>query len=71
MILLFLDAGLPGVLYYEHKGYRNNWPRTIIELENNVKLVYEIMEKSLKRQMNILKIVATYVNAQLLAMLQN
>ena len=42
-----LDASLPGVCIYEHKGYRTTG-HEIIELENNVKLVYEIMEKSLK-----------------------
>ncbi|MCI9679663.1 MAG: GNAT family N-acetyltransferase [Oscillospiraceae bacterium] len=42
-----LDASLPAVQIYEHRGYKTTG-HGIIELENNVKLVYEIMEKSLK-----------------------
>ena len=42
-----LDASLPAVQIYEHRWYKTTG-HGIIELENNVKLVYEIMEKSLK-----------------------
>ena len=42
-----LDASLPAVCVYERKGYRTTGHGTI-ELENHVKLVYEIMEKTLK-----------------------
>lgn len=42
-----LDASLPAVCLYEHRGYRTVG-HEIYELENDVKLVYEIMEKKLK-----------------------
>lgn len=42
-----LDASLPAVFVYEHRGYRTTG-HGIVELNNNVKLVYEIMEKNLK-----------------------
>lgn len=41
-----LDASLPGVCLYEHRGYKT-LGHGLCELENNVKLVYEIMEKTL------------------------
>ena len=41
-----LDASLPAVFLYEHRGYRTVG-HGIYELENDVKLVYEIMEKTL------------------------
>lgn len=42
-----LDASLPAACLYEHRGYRTVGHGTY-ELENDVKLVYEIMEKKLK-----------------------
>lgn len=42
-----LEASLPAVRIYEHRGYKTTG-HGIIELANNVKLVYEIMEKSLR-----------------------
>lgn len=43
---VILDASLPGVCLYEHRGYKTVGHGTY-ELENDVKLVYEIMEKRL------------------------
>ena len=42
-----LDASLPAVCLYEHRGYKTVG-HGVYELENDVKLVYEIMEKKLK-----------------------
>ena len=42
-----LDASLPAARLYEHRGYKTVG-HGIYELENDVKLVYEIMEKKLK-----------------------
>ena len=42
-----LDASLSAVCLYEHRGYKTVG-HGIIELQNDVKLVYEIMEKKLK-----------------------
>lgn len=42
-----LDASLPAACLYEHRGYKTVG-HGICELENDVKLVYEIMEKKLK-----------------------
>lgn len=42
-----LDASLPAVFLYEHRGYITVG-HGIYELENDVKLVYEVMEKKLK-----------------------
>ncbi len=42
-----LDASLSAVCLYEHRGYKTVG-HGIYELENDVKLVYEIMEKKLK-----------------------
>lgn len=44
-----LDASLSAVFLYEHRGYRTIG-HGIYELQNDVKLVYEIMEKKLKVQ---------------------
>ena len=44
---VILDASLPAVCLYEHRGYKTV-RHGIYELENDVKLVYEIMEKKLK-----------------------
>ena len=44
---VLLEASLSAVCLYEHRGYRTVG-HGIIELENEVKLVYEIMEKKLK-----------------------
>lgn len=44
-----LDASLPAACLYEHRGYKTVG-HGIYELENDVKLVYEIMEKKLKEQ---------------------
>lgn len=41
-----LDASLPAACLYEHRGYKTVG-HGIYELENDVKLVYEIMEKQL------------------------
>ncbi len=43
---VILDASLPAVCLYGHRGYKTVGHR-IYELEHNVKLVYEIMEKKL------------------------
>lgn len=43
-----LDASLPAACFYEHRGYQTVG-HGIYELEHDVKLVYEIMEKKLKR----------------------
>ncbi len=42
-----LEASLPAVCLYEHRGYKT-MGHGIYELENDVKLVYEIMEKKLR-----------------------
>lgn len=42
-----LDASLPAACLYRHRGYKTVG-HGIYELENDVKLVYEIMEKKLK-----------------------
>lgn len=42
-----LDASLSAVFLYEHRGYKTVG-HGIYELENDAKLVYEIMEKKLK-----------------------
>lgn len=42
-----LDASLPAACFYEHRGYKTVG-HGIYELENDVKLVYEIMEKTWK-----------------------
>ena len=39
-----LDSSLPAVSLYEHRGYKTVG-HGFYELENNVRLVYEIMEK--------------------------
>lgn len=44
---VILDASLPAACFYEHRGYKTVG-HGIYELENDVKLVYEIMEKKLK-----------------------
>lgn len=43
-----LDASLPAVCLYERRGYKTVG-HGIYELENEVRLVYEIMEKSLEK----------------------
>ena len=43
---VILDASLSAVFLYEHRGYKTVG-HGIYELENDVKLVYEIMEKRL------------------------
>ncbi len=42
-----LDASLPAVYLYEHRGYKTIGHGSY-ELKNDVRLVYEIMEKELK-----------------------
>ena len=42
-----LDASLPAVCLYEHRGYQTVG-HGIYELENDVRLVYEIMDKKLR-----------------------
>lgn len=44
--IAILDASLPAACLYEHRGYKTVG-HGIYELENDVKLVYEIMEKKL------------------------
>ncbi len=44
-----LDASLPAACLYEHRGYKTVG-HGVYELENDVKLVYEIMEKELNRK---------------------
>lgn len=44
---MVLDASLPAVFLYEHRGYKTVG-HGIYELENDVKLVYEVMKKNLK-----------------------
>lgn len=44
---VILDASLPAACFYEHRGYKTVG-HGIYELENDVKLVYEIMEKKLR-----------------------
>ena len=43
---VILDASLSAVFLYEHRGYKTVG-HGIFELENGVKLVYEVMEKRL------------------------
>ena len=43
---VILDASLPAVFLYEHRGYKTVGHGSY-ELENDVKLVYEIMERKL------------------------
>lgn len=43
---VILDASLPAVCLYWHRGYKTVG-HGIYELEHNVKLVYDIMEKKL------------------------
>lgn len=40
-----LDASLPAVFFYEHRGYRTVGHGSL-DVEHGVRLVYEIMEKS-------------------------
>lgn len=42
-----LDASLPAACLYEHRGYKTVG-HGMYELENDVKLVYEIMEKKIR-----------------------
>ncbi|MCI9601055.1 MAG: GNAT family N-acetyltransferase [Lachnospiraceae bacterium] len=42
-----LDASLPAVCFYEHRGYQTIGHGRY-ELEHDVKLIYEIMEKKLR-----------------------
>lgn len=46
-----LDASLPGVFLYEHRGYRTVGHGKY-ELKNDVVLVYKIMEKRLRADVN-------------------
>lgn len=45
-----LETSLPAVCFYEHRGYKTVG-HGIYELKNDVKLVYEVMEKKLKREL--------------------
>lgn len=45
--IAILDASLPAACLYEHRGYKTV-SHGVCELENDVKLVYEIMEKKLR-----------------------
>lgn len=44
---VFLEASLSAVFLYEHRGYKTAG-HGMIDLENDAKLVYEVMEKKLK-----------------------
>lgn len=44
--IAILDASLPAVCLYEHRGYKTVG-HGICEMKNYVKLIYEIMEKKL------------------------
>ncbi len=44
-----LDASLPAACFYERRGYKSVG-HGVYELENDIKLVYEIMEKELSRK---------------------
>lgn len=44
-----IDASLPAVCLYEHRGYKTVG-HGVYNLEHDVKLVYEIMEKNIKNQ---------------------
>ena len=45
---VILDASLAAVCLYEHRGYKT-MGHGMYKLENDVKLVYEIMEKKLEK----------------------
>lgn len=45
-----LDASLPAACFYEHRGYQTIG-HGIYELEHDVKLVYEIMEKNISEHL--------------------
>ena len=47
-----LDASLPAVSLYEYRGYKTVG-HGFYELKNNVRLVYEIMEKNLELEVEI------------------
>ena len=42
-----LDASLPAVMLYEHRGYKTTG-HGVLDVGNDVKLVYEMMEKQLR-----------------------
>lgn len=42
-----LDASLPAVMLYEHRGYKTTG-HGVLDVGNDVKLVYEVMEKQLR-----------------------
>lgn len=42
-----LDASLPATMLYEHRGYKTTG-HGVLDVDNGVKLVYEIMEKRLR-----------------------
>ena len=42
-----LDASLPAVMLYEHRGYKTTG-HGVLDVGNGVKLVYEVMEKQLR-----------------------
>lgn len=42
-----LDASLPAVMFYEHRGYKTTG-HGVLDVGNDVKLVYEVMEKQLQ-----------------------
>lgn len=44
---VFLEASFPGVCLYEHRGYKTV-RHEVCQVENDVKLVYEVMEKRLR-----------------------
>lgn len=46
--IALLDASLPAACFYERRGYKTVG-HGICELENDVKLVYEIMEKRIRK----------------------
>ena len=47
-----LEASLPAVFMYEHRGYKTTG-HGVFELENDVKLIFEVMEKRIGRRKNL------------------
>mgnify|MGYP005757187693 FL=1 len=51
--IAILDSSLPAANLYENRGYKTVG-RGVFELENDVQLVYKIMEKKLKIQFDLM-----------------
>lgn len=50
--MVILESSLPATFLYEHRGYKTVG-HGVYELENDVKLVYEIMEKKLQENSGV------------------